>query len=228
MSDRNGWSTAFPIQPIARAVEALYSSWCTLAQEPRREFNRRTREPRLTRVLKDHVEKVTAPEYGVLGMWVAEAVHNEIDPFTKAIRKEIRTDIVYGWNNNQVGIRFVLEFKKLDRRSRARNKYLGQEGLARFVGGMYADGQPMAAMVGILLDSREDVLPPLKRELAKGERIRELRIRRGQGGAVLYEPSALLPQKAAFDTEHEREPELLAQGHDTIRVAHIFFEFGYA
>ncbi len=228
MSVRGAWSTAFPIRPAAIALQALYRSWCTLASKPRPGFKPRTREPVLTRVLKAHVEQVTGPQYGLLGMWAAESVHNEIDLVTAEIRKEYRTDIIYGWNNDRVRIEFVFEFKKLNRRARTRNNYLGVDGLGRFVNGVYARGQPMAAMVGILTDPIKYVLPALKKEIEKETRITELRIRLGLDGVVIQAPSALFPSRAKFDTEHERRPELLALDHDTIRVAHIFFEFGYA
>ena len=226
MSIRDVWSTAFPIRPIEEAAKALHKSWCALSGRRQPGFNRRTHEPKLTRVLKEHVARVTGPEHGLLGMWAAEAVYNEVDPDTAEIRKENRTDIVYGWNNDRVGIEFVFEFKKLSRYARSRNKYLGEDGLRRFVDGAYARGQPMAAMVGILVDSRERILPALEREIAKEPRVKELRIRCRSKGAVLQKPSQLFPSIADFDTEHERRDELLAEGHDTIRVVHLFFEFG--
>ncbi|TIU66195.1 MAG: Fis family transcriptional regulator, partial [Mesorhizobium sp.] len=39
-------------------------------------------------------------------------------------------------------------------------------------------------------------------------------------------PSTLFPPTAEFDTEHKRPAEL-APSHGTIRVAHVFLEFGY-
>ena len=54
---------------------------------------------------------------------------------TGELIQERRTDIVYGWNNEEIGVQLVFEFKKLNRFARARNNYLGKDGLRRFVTG---------------------------------------------------------------------------------------------
>ena len=119
------WLSAFPIRPATAAVDALCGSWEVLSSRYRREFNPRTREPKLTRVLKAHVERVTARERGLLGMWAAESVENEVDFDTGELKEERRTDIVYGWNNDNDRIRLVFEFKKLGGTAESRSRYLG-------------------------------------------------------------------------------------------------------
>jgi hypothetical protein len=221
-----GWLAAFPIRPAADAVEALCESWHTLAAVRRVGFHRGTHEPQLTRVLKAHVERVTARERGLLGMWATEAVQNEVDFETAKLSEERRTDIVYGWNNERVGIQLVFEFKKLDRLADSRARYLGNNGLGRFVTGTYSRGQAVAAMVGILIDPADQVLPPLQLALGAPEVVAALRLRVRSSGSPFDRPSNLFPA-ADFDTEHEREADL-APSHGTIRVAHLFLAFGYA
>lgn len=225
MSADEAWLSAFPIRPAAEAVDAICEGWRFLAAVHRPYFHRGTREPDLTRALKTYVEQVVARERGLLGMWAAEAVQNEMDFETARLIEEHRTDIVYGWNNEETGLQLVFEFKKLDRLARFRNQYLGENGLGRFVTGRYSQGQPVAAMVGILLDPEEQVVPPLRAAIAEAVRVTALRIRLRPDGKAFDQPSQLFPA-ADFDTEHERDADF-ALPHGTIRVAHLFLQFGY-
>ena len=219
------WATAFPIRPASKAVEALCESWRILSSVKQSHFHSKTREPVLTRKLKAHVERVTSPNYGLLGMWATEAVHNEMDFHTGKLTEERRTDIIYGWNNEEVGIQLVFEFKKLSRSARSRGRYLGKDGLGRFVTGIYGRGQPVAVMVGILTDPEDQIVPPLRDALANPKTRTSLRLQSASDGHFFFRPS-LLFREADFDTEHERDIGL-APRHGTIRVAHIFLAFGY-
>ena len=219
------WFAAFPLREIAKAVVAVHESWYALAGLPG--FHAGRREPQLTRMLKTHVERVTAPKHGVVGMWAAEPVTNRIDPDTAEIVEERRADIVYGWNDASGGIQVVFEFKKLDRYAKSRRQYLGEDGLGRFVTGIYGGGQPVATMVGMLVHPKSEVVPPLRAALADDRNVEELRLRRAPNGEFLYAPSQLFPTIADFDTEHER-PTSLATEHGTIRVAHVFLSLRIA
>ena len=225
MTTGNEWLGAFPIRHATEAVEALCESWRILADKRLPGFNPKKREPELTRVLKAHVELVTARERGLLGMWATEGVINTIDEGTAELTQERRTDIVYGWNNEQTGIQLVFEFKKLSRSARDRAHYLGENGLGRFVTGIYSRRQAVAAMVGILTATMEEVVPPLRDALDRAAATGGLRLRVRPTGNAYDRPSILFPT-AYFDTEHDRDPDL-APSHGTIRVAHFFLVFGY-
>jgi hypothetical protein len=220
------WLAAFPVRPAREAAEALCDSFRALALRPLPGFNPKKREPELTRVLKAHVEQVTARERGLLGMWATEGVINTIELSSAQIEEERRTDIVYGWNNETVGIQLVFEFKKMSRSARDRAHYLGENGLARFVTGVYSRGQAVAAMVAILTDPVEEVVPPLCEALNSAASVAELKLRHRPDGNTYERPSLLFPA-ADFDTEHDRNTEL-APAHGTIRVAHFFLAFAYA
>jgi hypothetical protein len=161
-------------------------------------------------------------------MWSTEGVINDFDPETAVLTNERRTDIVYGWNDDQRGlaIQLVFEFKKIDRLARSRQQYLGKDGLARFVTGIYSRHQSAAAMVGILLDPVDEVVPPIKGALSDAQVAASLKLRCRPSGEPFASPS-ILSQTAAFDTEHDRD-SALAPTHGTIRVAHLFLGFGYA
>lgn len=223
MTTETDWLDAFPIRPATEAVEALCESWHILARVPRPGFHAGKREPELTRALKAHVEHVTARHRGLLGMWTAEAVINEIDLETAELKEERRTDIVYGWNDATTGIQLVFEFKKVNRHARSRQQYLGANGLGRFVTGMYSCSQPVAAMVGVLTDPAEMVVPALLKALSNRATASALKLRSRASGAIYDRPSLLFPA-ADFDTEHDRPPEL-APAHGSIRVAHLFLSF---
>jgi hypothetical protein len=94
------WLSAFPIRPATDAIDALRESWRILAEQPRAHFNPGMKEPILTKALKAYVENVTARERGLLGMWAAEGVLHNIDMETAKLTQERRTDIVYGWNDD--------------------------------------------------------------------------------------------------------------------------------
>ena len=219
------WATAFPIRPASKAVEALCESWRILSAVRRPHFHPGIREPHLTRELKTHVERVTSQDYGLLGMWAAEAVQNEMDFHTGKLTQERRTDIIYGWNNEEVGIQLVFEFKKLSRSARSQRQYLGEDGLGRFVTGIYGRGQAVAVMVGILTDREDQIVPPLRDALANPKTRNSLRLQPAPRGRFFFQPSSLF-READFDTKHDRDIDL-APSHGTIRVAHIFLAFGY-
>ena len=217
------WLTAFPLRSASDAAEALCESWRVLAASPKPHFHPGCREPHLTRVLKAHVENVTGRERGLLGMWATESVINRVDFNTGKIVEERRTDIVYGWNNEKVGVQLVFEFKKLSRSAASRAQYMGEDGLLRFVTGIYGQNQPVAAMVGILIDAFNDCVPPLRQSLENVAVGPPMSLRRGGVGEACTRPSVLF-RPADFDTEHDRPP---GAPPPVVRVAHIFLQFAY-
>lgn len=225
MTGAADWLSAFPLQPATEAVEALRQGWSELAARPRPEFNPKTKEDALTKRLKVYVENHVARERGLLGIWAAEDIIGEIDPVTGVLIEERRTDIVYGWNNDVQSMKLVFEFKRLGRQKKHRDHYLREQGLGRFVTGIYSRRQAVAAMVGVLLDPEDEIVPPIRNALGEPTLASLLRLKATTAGEPYCRPSSLF-MGADFDTEHEREPAL-APSHATIRVSHFFFAFGY-
>ncbi|WOH75470.1 hypothetical protein RX330_10330 [Bradyrhizobium sp. NDS-1] len=149
----------------------------------------------------------------------------EIDLSTGTLIQERRTDIVYGWNDTTQGMRLVFEFNRMGRQKKHRNHYLLEQGLGRFVTGIYSRRQAVAAMVGVLLDPDADVVPPIREALEDAALATALRLKPTSGGDPIARPSNMF-RAADFDTEHERDPSL-APTHGTIRVSHFFLAFGY-
>jgi hypothetical protein len=219
------WLAAFPIQPATKAVEALRQAWFELAARPRPDFNPKSKEAALTKRLKIYVENHIARQRVLLGMWAAEDIIGEVDPATGALIEERRTDIVYGWNDEVQDLKLVFEFKRLGRQKSHRDHYLRDQGLGRFVAGIYSRRQAVAAMMGILLDPEPEVVPPIRQALGDTALAAVLRLRPTAAGAPFARPSVLFAG-ADFDTEHERDPAL-APTHGHIRVSHFFLAFGY-
>ena len=156
-------------------------------------------------------------------MWAAENIIGDIDAKTAELLEERRPDIVYGWNDASSKFELVFEFKRLRKGKADRDQYLGEDGLARFVTGLYSRHQPIAAMVGILLAPEAIIVPPIQATLSEPSLTKKLRLRKDANGMPYTQPSILFP-KAAFDTEHDRDPAL-APPHGYIRIAHFFVTF---
>lgn len=225
MTSVDDWRAAFPIQPATEAVEALRQAWSELAARPLRDINPKTKEDALTKRLKIYIENYVAPQRGLLGMWAAEDIIGAVDPATGEMIEERRTDIAYGWNDQDQDMKLVFEFKRLGRQKRHRDHYLQDQGLGRFVTGIYSRRQSVAAMVGVLLDPEDEVVPPIRQALGDAALATALRLRKTAAGDPFTRPSTLFTT-ADFDTEHERDAAF-APPHGTINVSHFFLAFGY-
>lgn len=221
-----GWLSAFPQVEAHNAVRAVRQSWTDLAAKRRDHFNPREHEPKLTRVLRSHVQRVTARDLGLLGYWGTEGVENEVDLESGEILGETRTDILYAWNDDARSLRLVFEFKKLNHQASSRDKYLGQSGLLRFVTGPYSQKQSVAIMAGILTSDPEQVVPAMRRALQHPSTAGVMRMVKKADGSWLHAPSSLFPGEVDFDSEHLRPAELGPE-HGTIYVSHMFLSFGY-
>src|SRR5581483_4186543 len=160
------WKDAFPLAQADRAVGAIVRGWNEAAARHRPAFNHTCREPELTLYLKQYVSLEVARKLGLMGFWSAEPVESPFD-FEKGEKKgkQHRVDIQYVWNSDALQLHLIFEFKKLDSKGTSRNHYVGSDGMLRFITGDYAKQNPLALMVGILMESREDCVPPLRHTL---------------------------------------------------------------
>lgn len=216
------WLDAFPLPNVQRAAAVVFDAWAELASVERTNFNKRSKEPHLTKVITDRAKSLGRSR-GIQGSWLPEVVLNVVDPLTGEITEERRTDILFAWNNEHMTIKVIFEFKRLKRGKASRDAYLGESGLERFVTGQYSAEEAVALMCGVLLEPRNDVVPGICLDL--NGRVSKLAMVAHSSGAFEYRPS-LFPPTADFDTVHTR-PAGLAPAHGTIRVAHVFLEFSY-
>lgn len=75
MDATSDWRSAFPLQTVRAASEALLEAWYDLALPPRNWFNEKTREPALTKKLKPYVQRHVVRERGLFGMWAGRKRH---------------------------------------------------------------------------------------------------------------------------------------------------------
>ena len=225
MSDRDEWLALFPRTAATQAVDALCVAWNRLADRYKSEFNHKTYEHKLTRRLV-FLLRSWSDELGLMGHWGSEQEVGDIDPDTGQIINPKRTDIQYQWNDSERKLELVFEFKKLSSKSSSRSKY-SRDGISRFVDGHYSKRQPVALMAGILLEPHVDCVPRLIKSLTRPSMKAALSLQQTKHGEATYQPSSLFPDHAEFDTEHMRPAKLGAE-YETIRIAHLFLEFGYS
>ncbi len=221
---RKAWLKTFPKPQANKAVHALQLAWSELASNYKTDFNRETREPRLTLVLATYLRDVISIRLKLLGHWGAEDVKAKVDFSSGKIIEQIRTDIEYLWNDHTQNLCIVFEFKKLDQKNRSHKHYYGENGLLRFVTGDYSLKQPLAFMAAVVLDDRHSCVTALRQALQHAST--SLCAICQNKGDFLHTPSNLFPGIADFDTEHARDPAK-APPHGTIHVSHMFLEFGY-
>lgn len=103
-----------------------------------------------------------------------------------------------------------------------RDRYTGDDGMLRFVTGEYSVGEPLALMVGILVEHQDDCVPPLGDWLNSAD-AKTVLYMETVGGRQTRSPSAFFTA-AAFDTEHLR-PRRKGPKHGTIVISHLFVGF---
>lgn len=216
-----GWLQSFPLQRAQDVTEALLFAWRELASKYRPNFHRDTHEPNVTRVLTDRAVSVSR-QRGISGKWLPEVVINVVDQETAEIKEERRADIVYFFHGHNDAIELVFEFKLL-RRSGYAAKWIGEDGVRRFVDGQYSKNQAAAVIVGVLDDDRPTKARRI-RDALEGA-IEPLGMQPHADGTYFAHPSFMTPA-AEYDTVHLR-PTDLAPPHGTIVVSHIIIEFGY-
>ena len=223
MTGRTGWQKAFQAGHAPLAVDALHRAWHHLVAVAPKDFNAACKEPALTERLCLYLMHTRASDR-LTGLWSYENSQGELvfQDGKVTVAKRKRTDIRYYTNHEQPELDLIFEFKKLSHQKAQRDKYLGNEGLGRFITGEYSIGQPAALMVGILTTHEDDCVPPLMRWINSPD-ARTLLYMESSEGRAIRKPSNLFPV-AHFDTEHVR-PVKKGPAHGTIVVSHLFLGF---
>lgn len=224
MNSRDAWIAAFPYRDeAAQAIAYLCTAWRELTINESATFNADETEPRLTEMLGIHIHATAKVRAGLRGRWGYENPHGRIKK--GRVTDRVRTDIEY-WSNRQddAELELTVEFKRLDAQESLRKKYYGEGGMGRFVTGEYSLKNPIALMAGILLDDRATCVEALRKALLIAGVRAALNMVADGSKQYLRHPSALFPNDAAFDTEHQREKDK-APTHGTIRISHLFLTF---
>lgn len=212
------------MEEAQRAAKFLHDTWETLVATRPKGFHRKLRENKLTEKLHFYVNSLSQNEGRLTGFWVNENTDLDLDnPESEdpQVVNRIRKDITYKSNANKVRLDLIFEFKKLSSKGDSWKEYRGVNGMRRFVDGTYARGEPLAMMVGMLMDNRDICLEGLKRSLLTKGHLADLCMVPFADSKYLCEPSTAFPGVAQFDTEHNR-PLKEAPSHGTMLLSHMF------
>lgn len=224
MKDRLAWRKAFLGGQAVHTVATLHAAWKFLADVSAVTFGAHVDEPSLTKLLGQYLES-TKQQARLTGQWSYEVPQSKLETGPDGGLRRVkckRTDIKYFSDRSLPALHLVFEFKYLDHRSAPRKKYMGEDGMLRFITGEYSIGDPMAIMVGIMKFHWDDCVPPLLRLLNSADAKSSLYMETTKGTQVRT-PSEFFSQ-ADFDTEHLR-PTDKAPEHGTIVISHLFCGF---
>jgi hypothetical protein len=202
MNVRDAWRSAFPQQSAREVVAYVVNMWDELAAKPSEHFGWHLNEPDITKRFKQRLED-GSDAAGFTGAWMAENV-SMVFARSGAPRNVNRTDIVYF--SDLARLRLTFEFKKLTDSSDKRKAYYGQQGMGRFLSGIYSPKHPFGIMVAIIEDDADRTcVNKLKRRMRDPE-VNSLvdYIPDAGTGEWLREPSGEMPGLADFDTQHTR------------------------
>jgi hypothetical protein len=220
---RDQWRAAFPMNEAQRAARFLKVTWEDLVTSKPRGFNRKLRENQLTEKLHSYLVRLAKNDGLLTGFWINEDVDTDMDypdSDNPTVIKRIRKDITYMSNVSGTRMTLIFEFKKVTSSGDSWRQYRGENGMRRFVDGIYARGQPLALMVGMLMDSEPACIQGLRASLQSPGSRQDLRMVQ-IANEWLCTPSTAFPGLADFDTEHNR-PVREAPAHGTMLLSHLF------
>lgn len=223
MPARDAWQRAFPFDEARRAAAFLVETWRRVSPVQPQHFNPRAREEKLTERLCTFVENRSVAEGHLTGQWSHESRRAIIGNDNGEIVKRIRKDITYFSNAAKVRLTLIFEFKKLRDSNVSLRAYEGEDGMRRFVDGYYAEAEPLAAMVGMVIGDKGACIAAVRRSILQVSVRDSLRMVSTGKGDYLRDPSGMFPGLADFDTEHSRPPEQ-APAHGTTMLSHIFVD----
>lgn len=223
MRARYTWDDLLPLDETRLATEYLIATWEKLSATSGRKFCYSMYEPKLTEKLHRGLADFLAGPSQLSGFWVSESQDVYFNDAYEAVGRN-KKDLIYLSNQGKHRLILVFEFKKLGSRA----TYRGRGGMARFVDGNYALGQPLAVMVGILCDNSmaDGIIESLRRSLLQKATQSGLSMVADVDGRRVRMPSVVLAGSANFDTEHRR-PQ--GKGHpltNTTTLAHAFLRCG--
>lgn len=215
------WRDTFPLVPASAATQHLAQTWAIATRAYPDKFRHTDRENRITEFLWSEVAK-SSLSARLTGKWTYEDPNVIFDAKRKGIIKRIRSDITYFSNKDEVTLFLVYEFKKLRDTDTSRKTYQGEDGMLRFVSGYYSVGQPLAAMVGMVIGDPAECINAMKRSL-NVPGVRSSLSMVPDNAEYVRAPSTTLDPVALFDTEHRRPADQAPGGNGTTTLAHIFF-----
>ncbi|MDE1892635.1 MAG: hypothetical protein KGI13_09105 [Betaproteobacteria bacterium] len=202
------WQAAFGRQTsVEKILDYVVTSWVELQKHPPADMNFSEPEPRITKFFTVHLFK-NAKANGITGIFIPEHPVADIVETKQELDKRGRTDITYYSDRIDPALQFVFEFKKLKPTpwgKASRLKY-AEDGIIRFVDGIYGRGADLGFMVG-LVDHECDAKPvaeALKRRIQGDDLSRFLRIIHNEQGDKITSPARTF-KICTFETYHARD-----------------------
>ena len=212
------WNEGFPAATIPDLIRYIAQKWSSIQAGPN-PFSFREKEPVVTVTLAhdldDHADRQT---FGLPGRFQPECAIPK--PGDKPGRMKIkgRSDISYILQGRAT---LILEFKKLDKNKRLRERYW-DDGMIRFVNGLYAKDQNVGMMVGLISGDKDNCIRLLEEEITDAETVLKIFCLPGPGYSYVHRPSSISEEMVEFDTLHSRSSVAVKEN---IRLGHTFLEF---
>lgn len=210
------WRDALPPDRVERVVRFIRDVWASTPVHKYKRFHFGEKEPYLTQVLWARLSKLQR-EAGLTGEFSTEAHVGRMDEETGEFDLRGRADIKYFSDSPGNEICVTFEFKKL-RTGPHRRSYV-DEGMMRFVKGVYARDHGLGFMVGMTCAANADEsVAKLGRVMQNPTRRSMLSMVQDTKGRFLRPPEPELVELVRFQTMHART---LIEAPD-IFLGHIF------
>jgi hypothetical protein len=209
------WLRAIPPTALDEVLQYVSSTWESLRADFPDQHDFSQREPVLTLSLCERLERMERKEAaGISGSFCAEG-YEPIRVEGRIIHNG-RSDIKFILGEHGAPV-IILEFKKLSGTDADRSEYCSN-GVHRFVSGQYTRDRPNGVMLGLARGNPEEEALSIERLLSTPDRVVAHVCILTPNGLVARRPSAIAPQSAAFDTVHDRAPEI---ANGPVTIAHM-------
>lgn len=183
----------------------IKTHWTELQRRPPREMRYSEKEPKITKYFRLSL-RANKTSHGITGFFSAEDDVGKINAETQEISDRGRTDITYSSDRIDPPLNIVFEFKKLKLVGENLRRNYCDNGMGRFVSGIYAEDDDVAFMIGLVQKQSavSQMLSSLQLVIQNPEMVRILRLIQGSQGSYL----AINPKHFSicdFETQHARD-----------------------
>lgn len=196
------WRDALPPDRVERVVRFVQKVWASTPVHKYKRFHFGEKEPYLTQVLWMRLRKLQR-DAGLTGKFSTESHVGEMDEETGEFGQRGRADIEYTSDCQGQEISVTFEFKKL-RTTDHRKRYI-EQGMLRFVSGLYSRTDSLAFMVGMTSAiNAEEAITGVSRSMQNPTARQMLCMVKDQAGRYLRPPEPELASLMRFQTFHTR------------------------
>lgn len=200
------WDAALGRRTTIEDVLAyIKTHWVQLQQHPPREMMFSENEPKITKYFRLSL-RANKTLHGITGFFTAEDEVGKINTETQEVGDRGRTDITYNSDRIDPPLTIVFEFKKLKLVGENIRRNYCTNGMGRFVSGIYAEGDDVAFMIGLVQkeSTGSQMLLSLQQAIQKPAMVGKLRlIQYPKGSFITTSPKSF--SISDFETQHARD-----------------------